>query len=315
MKNYFRNIIIFFIYFSSFNVYCTDWQPIYWAGQQKTKSEISKEAFLIKLKIDGITTDYYVNFDTGAADSFLFKNVIEKAPELAEYFHNEEKIKISKNYHDIEDFGYSVKGNIIGKRLSGNAFLLNNLIPAVKSSVIGIVGLGAFSQPYLAIDFINNRIINTNNIKEIEIDINKPFIFEKYQDIDGLPAVLLNDKSEKLGKFVFDTGSSNQEIVLFNLETWIKLTGVKINDKSNEYKSIISLGHKFFCAIHISQKELNIGTINLGKPNLQFCLRDGIAMQEKGLDGIIGSRLFYEKAIVLIDIKNKEIGFSFNFDK
>jgi hypothetical protein len=308
----------FFIFALIFPVssYCVDWAPIYWLGYKQANGEVIREGCLIKVNIVGSQKEYFLNFDTGAAIPILFKNVILSDQNLSTIFQNKSRIQVSDDYPNTENYGFLVDGFIANKEFLGKLFYLDTIVPSVRSSVIGIAGLGVFPGSVVTIDFVKNQIALTNTKSEVENELKRNFIYENYMDIDGLVTISVSADSQNkvIGNFVFDTGSFGPGIVIFSSNKWAELTGRKLDDARNIRTNKRSLGHQFECIIAPSIIEIYSQAIMFNKPMLQYCLRDGVPMSANGIDGLIGSFAFIDKAVVILDSKEKSFGVSFRTD-
>lgn len=140
------------------------------------------------------------------------------------------------------DYGFVLNGNIADMPFSKVPLLLNTAVPHVSSNIIGFVGLDAFSTSIISIDLVNSRVLLTDTISEVMDSIKGSVVYEKYTSVYGLPAVTVYNMGKSQGLYIFDTGISGADGVIFNIENWKKMTGKEIDDFRNKKTRKFSQG-------------------------------------------------------------------------
>ncbi|MQA18224.1 hypothetical protein [Rugamonas rivuli] len=285
-----------------------EWTPTQWIWKKQSDGTFSRLSMLLPVSLVGSNETYYFNFDTGAEVSLLFKNNVFLDRQLSEIINHSPRVYLSKEYHEATNYGVVLEGKILDASISKLPFLFHNLVTGQKSHVIGSVGLNAFSAAVLAIDFIANRAMQAENVDIIGSSSPVNIHYQDYTLSSGLPLVSLSTMGKKQGIFVLDTGFSIAELAIFNLDTWKAVTGRSLDDFRNKKIIEHTLGRRLVCIIAPSLLDIDFGPVRLGKLTTAYCLRDGIPFKETGLDGLLGNPVFYDKAILVFDTKNRQLG-------
>jgi hypothetical protein len=297
---------------TAFPVSGAEWTSAQWVWQKQPDGNFSKRSMLLPAHIVGSSKTYYFNLDTGAEISLLFKNIISSNLSLSKIFNNSSRSSVPSGFLYTMNYGFIVNGEIAATKFSNKAFLLQTSIPSMKTDIIGLVGLNAFSAPVLTVDYIKDRVALTNDVSEVEDDLPQKISYEKYTYTTGLPAINISTMGKSQGQYILDTGVSISDAVVFDLSSWKKMTGRELSDFRNKKIRDYTLGRFFDCVSAPSLLNIDIGSTTLGKLTIAYCLRDGIPIREKGIDGLIGTPSFFGKAIIIFDTKNQKVGFAFS---
>lgn len=289
-----------------------EWAPINWIWKKQPDGGYKRTSMLLPAHITGSDKTYYFNIDTGASRSLLYKNIVFSDTVLSKILNNSSRRSIPNGFPNVMDYGLVLDGKVANTEFSKNPFLLHTVAPNMKSDVIGVVGLDAFSLPVLSIDYIIGRVLVTNDVSEVEFKLQKKIRYGKYVSISGLPSIAISMMGKTQGQYILDTGLTISDAVVFDLTSWKRMTGRELDDFRNRKKHDFTLGRSFNCTSAPALLNMDFGSITLGKLVIDYCLRDGIPMKERGFDGMIGGPSFYDKAVIVFDTKNQQIGFSFS---
>lgn len=269
--------------------------PITWI-----ENEVSPiAAMLLPVKIEGIATPFYMQFDTGSTSTIFYKNAIES---IAEKF----PTKISK----IDRINNNIKLDFrIGKiTVSSNTFLVINHGNKIKwndtkfPKIIGTIGTDFLEKKIAVLNFKENYCLFGTSYpsKRIENSLTS-FEFKKRKIL--LP-VVINGENYNL---LYDSGTSAFELItskkIWN-ELSIKNEEIKIN-KGNSWGNILKT--------YSTASDKNIKFENIAIDLNEVTYIEGTSfvqntlMKLSGMGGMIGNKVIKDKVLIL-DCKNQKFG-------
>ncbi len=290
-----------------------DWAPIYWQVRKSENGEQRREALLITGQLDGTKTPSFFQLDTGAQDSFLFARSIVGNENVLPFFAKRQSVPVpieQYGYKNTTNYGVILDGSIANDRFSKAPFLINTRLGSSTSPLLGVVGLSAFSNPVLAIDFVNYRISIAPNTREIESDLKTPVVYEDYTIIGGLPALPVTTGKVSRGNFVVDTGSNSLGLTVFDPSMWREMTGRALDDPNNVKVGGGNWNSDVSCIEAPSIDNIETGHFNLGRMAIAYCVEGGNSMARPGITGVIGNASLFGRATLIFDQSNKRIGIS-----
>ncbi|EDP70021.1 hypothetical protein FBALC1_10827 [Flavobacteriales bacterium ALC-1] len=190
---------------SNYLKYTFDSTPIHfdWAGDSIAGIYEAQAALIIPLKIEGFSHDFYMQFDTGAYDSFIYEHNLKSLRAMG--LDIKEVIKDDARYVEHLDFRLGdnhIKASMIKIYPNyGHSFDKNDTISRIG---IGTIGSDFIDNRITSIDFKNKKIKLFNKRPDWMADLPdfKPFDYIGRRIM--LP-VTLNDKDYE---FLYDSGCS-----------------------------------------------------------------------------------------------------------
>lgn len=278
-----------------------DYNDIYWRSDSLGKTLVEKTAFFLKVKINEIDGNFYMQFDTGTPKTIFYGNTLSKvlktnsetqimfARDSTQFVKNV-KIKIGKTIFSANSI--QVKPNFGSKEIDTNF------------NVIGTIGFDALIDRTLVLNFKSDKIAITQ--KPIE-GLGFPITYTKNASVDQFPLLIPAKIGEKKIRFFFDTGSSMFPILtsveklkemksessidtLCCVRNWNNLLPVyrrKINSKI-DFNGVVSENDYVY--------GINMSMMNI----LNY-------LPESFMFGMTGNKLF-DNRIIIVDNKNNKFG-------
>jgi hypothetical protein len=295
------------------NCFAIDWIPIAWHEINTDHKDSKRGPILVEAKISNIAKSYYFQLDTGASETFLYSYSAFSDPELIKYFLTRPAIPLIKNLHGIYDIGFQLEGTIAKNVISTRPSMVLKHMGKKLSSIIGIAGLTAFSEPLLTIDFIKNRFAISSNLQEVEATTALPIFYKPYDLIDGVPVISLNIGKKIPFRAMVDTGASSTALMVFKADNWSKITGRKLeNELNTKIENVAATTGFIDCTAAPSIEPIEINGLSFGKMNVEYCTykdQDNTSFGDGfEFDGILGNAAFFDRGIVIFDQMKKQIG-------
>jgi hypothetical protein len=269
--------------------------PITWI--ENKISPIS--AMLLPVKINGIATQFYMQFDSGSHSTLFYKKAIESI-----------NLKFPDKISKINSTSNSVKLNFkIGKiNVSSNTFsvldhgeMINwNDDKSIK--IIGTIGNDFLEKKITILNFKENYCYFGNSFPNKKLE-NSLVSFEFKMRKILIPAKI-NGKSYNL---LYDSGTSAFELIT-SKKIWNELA--KKNElieieKGNSWGNVLKT--------YTTKSEKNIEFENIKINLIEVTYIEGTSfiqnslMKLSGMGGMIGNKIFIDKVIIL-DCKNQKMG-------
>lgn len=278
-----------------------DYNDIYWRNDSLGKTLVEKTAFFLKVKIDEIEGDFYMQFDTGTPKTIFYGKTLSKVLKT----NSVKQIIFTK---DSTQFVKNVQIKIGKTIFSANSIQVkpnfgSNEIDTTFN-VIGTIGFDAIVDRTLVLNFKSDKIaITKQTIDNLEF----PITLITDASVDRFPLLIPAKIGEKKIRFFFDTGSSMFPILtsveklkdmksessidtLCCVRNWNNLLPVyrrKINSKI-DFNGIIS-------------ENDNVYGINMSMMNILNYL------PESFMFGMTDNKLF-DNMILIVDNKNNKFG-------
>jgi hypothetical protein len=275
--------------------------PITWI-----KNEISPiAAMVLPVKIDGIATTFYMQFDTGSSSTIFYKNAIES-------IHKKFPTKLSIT--DITPNSVKLHFSIGKIAVTSNTFSIINHGDNINWNdpksfkIIGTLGNDFLEKKIAILNFKENYCFFGTSFQNKKIK-NSLISFD-YKKRKILIPAKINDENYNL---LYDSGTSafelitskkiwselskkNQEIKIEKANSWgnVLKTYTTASDKNIKFENIII--------------NLNEVTYIEGTTFVQNTL-----MKLSGMGGMIGNKIFKDKVLIL-DCKNQKMGIFENIE-
>ena len=280
-----------------------DYNEIYWRSDSLGKEKVEKTAFLLKVNIDNIEGDYYMQFDTGTSKTVFYGNTLSevlKANPVKKIIFAKDSIQSVKNVK------FTIgKTTLFAKSISVKPNFGSSKIDA-EFNVIGTIGFDALINRTLVLNFKSDKIAIT---KKSIYELGFPTTIVKDASVDKFPLLIPAKIGDKKIRFFFDTGSSMFPILtsvdklkelkseasidtLCCVRNWNNLFPVyrrKINSKIN-FNGVVSENDYVY--------GINMSMINI----LNY-------LPESFMYGMTGNKLFNNR-IIVVDSKNNKFGIS-----
>ena len=269
--------------------------PIKWI-----KNEVSPiSAMLLPVKINGIATQFYMQFDSGSPNTIFYKNAVKS---IYSAFPNKiNKIDSSSN---IINFHFNIgKINVSSKTFSvinyGETINWNDN-KSIK--IIGTIGNDFLEKKITILNFKENHCYFGNSVPNKKL-VNSLVTFQ-FKKRKILSPAKINGKSYNL---LYDTGTSAFELIT-SKKIWAELSkkNEKIEiDKGNSWGNVLkTFTTKSDKYIKFENIKINLNEVTYieGTTFIQNSL-----MKLSGMGGMIGNKIFKDK-ILILDCKNQKIG-------
>ena len=269
--------------------------PIKWI--ENKISPIS--AMLLPVKINGIATQFYMQFDSGSPNTVFYKNAIksiyskfpnkigkiDSSSKIVNLNFNIGKINVSSNTFPVLNYGQTI-----------------NWSDDISIKIIGTIGTDFLEKKMTALNFKENYCCFSNSVPNNKL-LNSlvPFQFKKRKIL--IPAKI-NGNSYNL---LYDTGTSAFELIT-SKKIWAELSkkneDIKI-DKGNSWGNVLkTFTTKSDKYIKFENIKINLNEVTYieGTTFIQNSL-----MKLSGMGGMIGNKIFKDKVLIL-DCKKQKIG-------
>ena len=179
-----------------------DYNDIYWKNDSLGNTVVEKTAFFLKVKIDEIEGDFYMQFDTGTPKTIFYGNTLSKVLKT----NSATKIIVAKDSTQIVE---NVKIKIGKTTFSANSIQVKRNFGSSEIdtafTVIGTIGFDALVDRTLVLNFKSDKIAIT---KKAFDDLGFPTTIIEGASVDKFPLLIPAKIGEKKIRFFFDTGSS-----------------------------------------------------------------------------------------------------------
>jgi len=267
--------------------------PIQWAKSKH--SDIA--ALLLPITIEGVPDTFYLQFDTGAPSTLLYKRSM---------------LAIRERYHDKIGAIDSTSTTIEQTFQLGNMDVHSKHLKLYERNEkpidwsgsklikIGTLGADIIDKKLTVIDFKKNRCFFGEELPDIEGQVAFHDLKFKLRKV-LIPAEVAGKKR----KLVHDTGTSGFEFIT-NKGTWKKLS--KEGAEPEEAFKVRSWKRQL-TAFHIaSDKEIKFNPMNISLNQVTYIKGASFwqqaGMRLTGMGGMIGNQVFMNKLLIL-DCPNK----------
>lgn len=262
--------------------------PLRWISSD----ENSHSALLFPIKINGINRTFYMQFDSGSANTVFYKKSLES---IAENYPNQ----IKMNGTEME---LSTHFSIGKMQINSSAFDVLDYGQKIDfdnsdaENIIGTIGTDLLEKRVTILDFKNNQCSFVEQMEE------KGFLDFEFKKRKILITAKLDHENLKL---LYDSGTSGYELIT-QKEIWKKYknpnSSIKI-EKGNSWGNTLDVfsasANKQMLfgnsALQISEVTYIEGTSELQK----------FLMKRSGMQGMIGNKLFLNHKLIL-DCKNEK---------
>ncbi|MCS4304945.1 hypothetical protein [Chryseobacterium sp. BIGb0232] len=256
--------------------------PIKWMGNDKN-------ALMVPIHFPKDTTTYYLQFDTGAADTEFYSKAIQKLKGIS--FRNERAIS-SFYIGQSKITSDKIKISNTGKALEKN--------DPVK--IIGTLGADILENRKTMINFRDQHIVFNMSQEPDEFRNNlMGFKFKKRK-------IIINGNLKgKDEKFLYDSGTSAYEL-LTNKENWeiLRLPQSKVKTEKAQSRPHILITHTTGSheLIGLGNRDILLSEVTYveGFSQTQYML-----MKFSGMTGMLGNKIFLNKRIY-IDCSQEKMG-------
>ena len=280
-----------------------DYNSIYWRSDSLGTAKVEKTAFFLKVKIEEIPGNFYMQFDTGTPKTIFYGNTLSKVLKTnsgKEILSGKDSIQTMANVKiNIGKTTFFAK-DIIVKPNFGSSEL------DTAFTVIGTIGFDALLDKTLILNFKTDKLAFT---KKSISDLNFETTIVQDASVGRFPLLIPAKIGNNKIRFFFDTGSSMFPILtsigklkkingvskidtLCCVRNWSNMIPVyrrKINSKI-DFNGIISENDYVY--------GIDMSMINI----LNF-------VPESFLYAMTGNKLF-DNRIIVIDSKNNKFGIS-----
>jgi len=282
--------------------YISEAKPIHfdWAGDSIGGIYEPQAAMVIPLKIEGLLHRFYMQFDTGAYDSFIYGNDLKSLRALG--LDIKEVIKDDVRY--VESLDFMLDNNHI--KASMIKIYPNYGHEFDKNDTIGRIGIGTIGSDFIdnritAIDFKNQNIQLFNERPEWMKTLPdfKPFDFSGRRVM--LPVTLDNKNYE----FLYDSGCSAFGLITIKsrFDNYTEESTKQINYDAKAWEGSIPIRSK------VSDKLFSLGNINLKLKRVSFVdmysVVQPLITPFTRVGGWLGNQPFNESTLIL-DTKTDE---------
>lgn len=282
--------------------YTSESKPIYfdWAGDSIGGIYESQASLIIPLKIEGLTHHFYMQFDTGSPNSYIYENGLNSLRAFG--LEIKEVVKDEARY--VENLDFILGDNHIKASMImiypnyGNSFVKND-----TTSRIGIGTIGS--------DFIVNRITSIDfKNKKIQLFNERPKWITslsgfKSFDFTGRRIMLPVTLDNKNYEFLYDSGTSAFGLITTKNrhDKYTEESTKEINYNANSWGNSIPIRSK------VTDKLFSVGNENLELKRVSYvdmysALQPLITPFTR-IGGWLGNQPFNESTLIL-DTKTEE---------
>jgi hypothetical protein len=283
-----------------------EWSSFAWTSE--------KEAMYVPVKLEFDKTVYWLQLDTGCKESLVYDVPLKQLTGQTEF-----QDKYSVLNGEIGNYGFRNERFWIKKHYG------ERILSSGKHNEIGTLGLDFFMDKILAIDYPNCRFCVCDSLTELPEELSKRAEFTRVRIKFGkLFLEELEFDNKPLKGIFLDTGSSRFTLVLLLKYHWQKLTGKKGNEQDNQYLDVPAWGEKVSLIGAKAKGILRLHNLEIENPMVyfdphlpvsgikRFLMRIGMSIFK--VDGIMGNAPFYDKYIVILDLRQNRFGFLKSFN-
>lgn len=282
--------------------YTSEAKPIHfnWAGDSIGGIYESQAAMIVPLKIEGLAHHFYMQFDTGAYDSFIYGNDLKSLRAIG--LDIKEVIKNDIRYVESLDFildNNRIKASMIKIYPNyGHHFDKNDTIEGIG---IGTIGSDFIANRITAIDFKNQNIQLYNERPKWIAGLTGFTSFDFPGRRIMLPVTLDNKDYE----FLYDSGCSAFGLITIKsrFDKYTKDNTEQINYDAKAWEGSIPIRSK------VSDKLFSLGNTNLKLKRVSFVnmysLMQPLITPFTRIGGWLGNQPFNESTLIL-DTKTEE---------
>jgi hypothetical protein len=287
---------------SNYLYYTSESKPIHfdWAGDSIGGIYEPQAAMIIPLKIEGLEHNFYMQFDTGAYDSYIYENNLKSLRSIG--IDIKEVVKDNVRYVENLDFilgSNHIKASMI-KIYSNYGYFFD------KNDTIGRIGIGTIGS-----DFIANRITSIDfKNKNIQLYDERPKWIAslsnfKSFDFSGRRIMLPVTLDNKNYEFLYDSGCSAFGLITIKsrFDRYTEQSTKQINYDAKSWEGSIPIRSK------VTDKLFNIGNTKLKLKRVSFVdmysLTQPLITPFTRVGGWLGNQPFTESTLIL-DTKTKE---------
>ncbi|WP_299124421.1 hypothetical protein [uncultured Winogradskyella sp.] len=277
-------------------------QPIHfdWAGDSIAGIYEAQAALIIPLKIKGFAHQFYMQFDTGAYDSFIYENNLKSLRNMG--LDIKEVVKDDARYVEHLDFMFGdnhIKASMIKIYPNyGHSFNRNDTISRIG---IGTIGSDFMENRITSIDFKNQKIQLFNQRPDWMTELPEFKSFDYIGRRIMLPVTLDNKDYE----FLYDSGCSAFGLITIKsrFDDYTKESTKQINYDAKSWESSIPIRSK------TSDKLFGIGNTQLSLKRVSYVdmysWSQPLVTPFTRIGGWLGNQPFNESTLIL-DTKAEE---------
>lgn len=284
-----------------------NWIPFLWKPSIVDKDTIKYGSMEVQGKIKGLDKKVGFQFDLGSTISVIyevpFKQIVKDSIQFPFEVDWTKKGKFSGvEAYNIKNF-FIESGSYTFKNLT--AGILKNYGDADDSVIphVGTIGLDAVANKYVILDYKNQKIGITDSLSQ---NMSKKIEFIKFEETKIKQTVIKIDINNKKYNVLFDTGSSNWNLVTGE-DKFNKLLGNSkiITDSIN----VASWGKEEFFYESPVKSSVAIAGKKFENVHAYYFKENATSkyLYDNDITAIIGNRLFLNK-IIVIDYRNKRFG-------
>lgn len=280
-----------------------DYNQIYWRSDSLGNTVVEKTAFFLKVTIDKIEGDFYMQFDTGTPQTIFYGNTLSKVIKTNS---GKEILFTKDSAQTLTDVTIKIgKTTFLAKEIAVKPNFGNSELDTAFT-VIGTIGFDALIDKTLILDFKADKLAFT---KKPIFDLDFQTTIIEDASVDKFPLLIPAKIGKKKIRFFFDTGSS-----MFPVLTSIKkLENIKGNSKTDTLCCVRNWDN----LLPIYRRKIN-SKIDFNGVISENDYVYGIDMSminvvnflpESFLYAMTGNKLFNNRLIV-VDNKNNKFGIS-----
>ncbi len=287
---------------SNYLEYTSESKPIHfdWAGDSIGGIYESQAAVIIPLKIEGLAHHFYMQFDTGAYDSYIYENDLKSLRAIG----LDIKEVVIDNARYVEHLDFTLDDNHIKASMIkiypnyGHTFDKNDTIRRIG---IGTIGSDFIVNRITTIDFKNQNIQLYNKRPEW---ISALSGFKSF-DFTGRRIMLPVTLDTKDYEFLYDSGCSAFGLITIKsrFDKYTKEITKEVNYDAKSWESSIPIRSK------LTDKLFSIGNANLNLKRVSYVdmytITQPLITPFTRIGGWLGNQPFTESTLIL-DTKTEE---------
>jgi hypothetical protein len=269
--------------------------PITWVADHSDP----RAALLLPVILQGIPGQFYMQFDLGAHSTLFYRKPLES---LRTKFHDQIPPIDSTNLLTQFSFGLGkIKVTADQFRVIDHGTEIN-WADSTMLNIIGTIGADMIEDKIVIMDFKNNICFFGDSIAQLGLNLQlMDFKFDKRKVL--LPATINGNSSHLL----FDSGTSGFEFIT-SKNIWKKMALAGAQENSH---NVNSWGNTLIAHNIESNKMIDFGMLKINLEQVSYIegtsFLQNMLMRFSGMGGMIGNKLFLDKALIL-DCKNEKFG-------
>jgi hypothetical protein len=273
-----------------------------WASAEIDGKKFDKIAILIPIEISGTKKKFFMQLDTGSDGTFFYGKILRKFALVGDSSGPDMLFTWVKSLDGRSS--WTSKAQIDWMMGNWDLSTLDTNSQDPGDRILGTIGSDFATGKVLVLDFPNSQYTLVDSVTQLPARLTQSVTWEKSTIIDYRQNLDVVVGKDTIRQVMYDCGSSESDLVL-PLEDWKRTTGMTIDSPQVARSYTLSWGDTIPQYLAPARDSVMIAGISLGRPNVEY-----VAWKNRDMSQIknIGNHLFYDKYVVLLDMKNSRFG-------